>query len=687
MYKVCIDTGGTFTDCVVLDDNGNLTEFKSPSTPQDFSQGVMNVLKEAAEAYSLSLEDFLRETEFLIHGTTAATNALLTRNVARTAMITTKGFRDILEMRRSLKIETHSMYEAFIPPYEPIVPRYLRLVVQEETLPDGERTLPVDAVQLKKVIERIKSEKCEAIAICFINSYINNLNEKVAAETCKKEFPDAFICCSSDILPKMGEYERESTCVMCACLGPVVGDYLRKLDNSLKETGFEGELLIIQANQYVQSVEAVLRKPAYVIGSGPAATPAGAAFLGGILGRKNFITADMGGTTFDLALVIESHVVLTPGMWFGDDRIGFKVVEVNSIGAGGGSIGWLDPLGLLQVGPKSAGADPGPACYGKGGLQPTVTDAAVVLGYIAPDNFWGGKMALNGNYARDSVKGIAEGLEMSVERAAEAMMKTVISNMADGISELSTRRGFDIREFTILAVGGAGGLCAASIADLLGISEVVVPRFASSFSAWSMFTLDMGRDYLRTYFSRTKDIDVERVNQLFEDMMQEAWMEFRALKVSKQDIVFERTADVRYSGQYHEIEMPLPSARITPDDIESLERRFHERHEEVYTFSMEWVPVEIQNLRLMAKVKVRKPALSRIEKGSQDPSEALKCKRECFFEGSFKGTSVYDGTKLKAGNLVTGPSIVEEATTTVVIPGGFVCRVDENGNYVLRKKQ
>ncbi len=686
MFRVCIDTGGTFTDCVVLDNDGNLNEFKSPSTPPDFSEGVMNVLEEASSAYSMSHEQFIAETELIVHGTTVATNALVTRNIARTAMITTSGFRDILEMRRSLKIETHSMYEAFIPPNEPIVPRNLRFVVEEETSPTGEIIKPVDPAELKEVIEKIKSENCEAVAVCFINSYVNSENETIAADICRKELPDAFIGCSCDILPKMGEYERESTCVISVCLGPVVYRYMRNLENSLKKAGFKGQLLIIQANQYAQSVEAVLRKPAYVMGSGPAAAPAGAAFLGAMIGKENLITADMGGTTFDSALVIDSGAVLTPGMWLGDDRLGLKVVEVSSIGAGGGSIGRLNALGLLQVGPQSAGADPGPVCYGKGGTEPTVTDAAVILGYIPADNFWSGKLKLRVADAKHALKDIAESLNMSVEQAAEAVMTTVSSNMADGISEISTRRGFDVREFTLLAIGGGGGLCGAAMVDLLGIREVIVPKFSSSFSAWSMFSLDVGRDYLRSYISVINEADIEKINHHYEDMKQEALTDFTTLNVSLEDIIVEKSADVRYAGQYHEIEMTFPSGRIQSEDIEALEKDFHNRHEELFTFSLAWVPAEIRNLRLTARVKSVKKESPRIEKGAEDPSVSLKRKRACFFNGEQKETFIYEGAKLKAGNVLHGPSIIEEPTTTVVIPEEFYCKVDDYGNYIIRKK-
>ena len=685
MYKVCIDTGGTFTDCVVSRPDGTLIECKSPSTPPDFSKGVMNVLEEAAVLCNLSLNEFLAQTETIIHGTTAATNALVTRNVAKTAMITTEGFRDILEMRRSLKIETHSMYEAYIPPYEPIIPRYLRYTVKEETLPTGEVTCPVDPAELKKVIAKIKKEGCQAVTLCFINSYINGSNEKYAAMMCRELLSDVFVCTSSDILPKMGEYERISTSVICACLGPVVETYMRRLEDALQETGFKGRLLIIQANQYVQSVDAVLRKPAYLMGSGPAAAPAGAAFLGELIEKANFITADMGGTTLDSALVTDNEVMLTSGMWVEDDRLGFKVVDVSSIGAGGGSIGSINALGLLQVGPGSAGADPGPACYDKGGENPTVTDAAVVLGYVDPVNFWGGKMPLDKEKAISSLRHICESLNMNTEQAAAAMYSTVCSNMADGIAEITTRQGHDVRKFALLAIGGGGGLTGAFMASILGLDEVIVPRFSSAFSAWGMFALDMGRDYLRSYFSHTTDCDFSVVNSLFEDMISEACTEFEALQVADEEVVFEKSMDVRYTGQYHELEMILPSGEIAADDMRSLEEEFHVRHQELFTFSMDWVPIEIRNLRLIARVKAEKKALQHIEAGSKDATAAIREKRSCYFNDRAVDTVIYDGIKLKANNELSGPAIIEESTTTTVIPEEFTCQIDTYGNYILRR--
>ena len=685
MFRVCVDTGGTFTDSVVMDDKGNLTEFKAPTTPGDFSEGVINALKEAASGYKMSLDQFMKQTELIVHGTTVATNALITKKVARTAMITTKGFRDIIEMRRSLKIETHSMYDAYIPPYDPIIPRYLRFTVEEKTKYTGEVTKPVNEKELESIIAKLNKEKVEAVAICFINSYANSENEKKAAEICSRSLKGVFITCSSELLPKMGEYERESTGVINACLGPVVNRYMADLETKLKENGFSGQLLIIQSNQYAQTVMALKKKPIYVLDSGPAAGPAGAAFLGSVIGEPNSIVGDMGGTTFDASLIKNSQVSLASGRWFGDDRIGIKVVDVKSIGAGGGSIGWVDSLGLLRVGPQSAAADPGPACYGKGGKEPTVTDAAVLLGYIPHDYFWGGKLKLDVEKAKSAMKTIADSLKISVENAAQIMFQTVNTNMADDITEISTRKGYDIRDFSLVACGGGGALFGAFIADLLGIKKTIVPKFAASFCAWSMFNLDVGRDYLRSYVCTTKKADPSVMNKLYRDMVEEAMEEFKVLKVSREDLVIEKSVDVRYQRQSHELEIKLPEGAITNRDIDVLEKQFHGLHKELFTFGLPWVPVDIRNLRLIASVKSKKIEIRKIAEGTDNPLEAFKRKRNCFINGSFIETPIYDGTKLKSGNRIKGHAIIEDPTSTAVIPPGFSCSVDQYGNYIIAK--
>ena len=631
MYRVCVDIGGTFTDSVLIDREGHISEYKVPTTPDDFSEGLMNTMREAALAHKLSIEDFLSRTELIVHGTTIATNALVTRNLARTAMITTKGFRDIIEMRRALKIETKSMYEAYIPPYRPIIPRRLRFTVDEETRYSGEITRGVDLKELDEVIEKIKKAGVEAVAICFINSYANPANEIKAYEICKQALGDSvFVTYSSDILPKMGEYERESTCVVSACLGPIVSKYMTSLENKLKASGFKGQLLIMQTNQFTQSPSAVMKKPVYIIGSGPAAAPAGGAYLAKFIGEPNMITADMGGTTLDAALIKNEEVVLAAGRWINDEKIGIKIADVSSIGAGGGSIAWFDSLGLLRVGPQSASAVPGPACYGKGGTEPTVTDAAVILGYLPTDYFCGGKIPLRMDLARKAMERVSGIMKTSVEEAARCIFETINNNMADEISRISTRKGYDIRDFSLVACGGGGAMCGAFWAEILSCKNVIVPNYSSSFCAWSMFALDIGRDYLRSYIRELDKVNPDEINTLYQQMLTEALSELKAFNVNEEDLTVIRSVDLRYKGQYHEVEIELPSERASLSDIKELANTFHSKHETLYTFSLPWVPIEIRNLRLVTKLKGKKLDLIQIPGGTQNSSRRFKTNKKMY---------------------------------------------------------
>jgi N-methylhydantoinase A/oxoprolinase/acetone carboxylase beta subunit/N-methylhydantoinase B/oxoprolinase/acetone carboxylase alpha subunit len=686
MFKVCIDIGGTFTDSVLIDNDGRISEYKVPTTPKDFSEGIMNTLKEAAVAYKQPLTEFMNKIDLIIHGTTIATNALVQRKVSRTALITTKGFRDIIEMRRALKIDTKSMYEAYIPPYDPLVPRYLRFVVEEETRYTGEIIKPLNENELEQIIERIKKEKVEAVAICFINSYTNPEHEIRAAKICQQKLPDVFVQYSTELLPTMGEYARESTCIISASVGHVVKKYLTDLQDKLKNAGFKGQLLIMQVNQMAQSVPELIKKPIYLLGSGPAAAPAGAAYLGNAIGEPNTVTADMGGTTLDAALVKNGEVVLTTGRWFDDDKVGIKVADVSSIGTGGGSIAWIDSLGLLRVGPLSAGADPGPACYNKGGTEPTVTDAAVILGYLPVDFFCGGKVPLNVELAKKAIDKIASRLNLSLEEAAQAIFTTSNSNMSDEITRITTKTGYDIREFSLIACGGGGAMCGAFWGDILNCKNVVVPNYASSFCAWSMFTLDVGRDYVRSYIHLLKAAKPDEINSLYKEMLQEALAELKIFNVSINDLNITKSADLRYRGQYHEVEISLPEKNITSNNLEQLANSFHKKHEELYTFSLPWIPVELRNLRLIVKIKGEKLKLIKIPQGSKDPAGAMKRTRKCYFQGKYIETPVYDSEKLEAGNIIKGPAIIEVPTTTAVVPPNFECTVDDYNNYVLTRR-
>lgn len=685
-FRICVDTGGTFTDCVVLEEGKSIQEFKSPSTPPDFSIGVINALKEAAQGYDLTLNELLEKTSLLVHGTTAATNALTTRNVGLTAMLTSKGFRDIIEMRRSLKIETHSMYDAYIPPYEPLVSRQLRFPINEAIGSKGEVLTEVSEAELQEFVQQVQEKDIQAIAICFINSYVNSHNEEKAASYLRQHLGnDVFITTSSELLPKLGEYERFSTAVLSAALGPAVREYMSNLERSLSEIGFSGRLLIMQANQYASTVDAVRKRPAYLLGSGPAAAPGGASFLGSVIGEKNLIAVDMGGTTLDAAVVTDGNVPLASGQWLGDHRSGLKVVDVVSVGSGGGSIAWIDSLGMLKVGPQSAGALPGPACFGKGGTSPTVTDAAVVLGYVNPEYFWGGKLQLDVEASKNAIAPLAKQLNISIEDTAQGILAVVNADMADGTAEVTTRAGHDVRNYALLAIGGGGALCGASIAENLGMQRVIVPRFSASFCAWSMLTLDVGRDYLRSYPIDLSKVDFNHVTSLLQNMKTEAYAELKEMAQHPSEIEFQASIDVHYQGQYHELELEFPSESLTQQNIQDLHAAFHAAHKRDFTFDLPNVPIILMNIRLIAKLRKPKLVLPKLERNIEvNLAPTLK---NAYFNGEWHSTKFYNGEQLAINSYIQGPAVVQEATSTLVVPPEFNCRLDEYGNYMLNKEE
>lgn len=683
MFKVCVDTGGTFTDCMVQDGENNVYEFKAPTTPGRFHEGVLNAINYGAEYFGKSLTEFLAETDWIIHGTTVATNAVVERKVAKTAMITTEGFRDIIEMRQCQKIETHSLFDGYIPPYEPFIPRYLRYGVKECTRPNGEVTVEVDTAELDAVIAKIKAEGCDSVAVCFINSYLNDANERKVVDYIKETAPELYVTSSTKELPQMGEYKRFSTCVISACLGPIVKKYLTDLEKELQKLGFTGQLLIVQCNQYLQSVPAIIDKPVYLNNSGPSAGPVGAVRLGDQINEKNFLIGDMGGTTWDASMVSNGEVSLATNTWLEEDLCGIKMAEVLSIGAGGGSIAWINPMGLLSVGPQSASSEPGPACYQRGGTEPTVTDAALTLGYINPDNFNGGKLKLSKELAREAIRKVADPLGVSVEQAAEMIYTTVNHNMADGISVISTRKGYDVRDFSLLAVGGGGPLCGVAVSNILGMPRCVIPKNASAFCAKSMFYLDIGRDYVRPYLRNFDQAKPEEICALVEDMKATAVKDFEYFNVTEADLIFELTADVHYANQYHELELKISSLDVTQEVLNQMVAGFHQLHKETFTFDLPWVPIQLTNIRMTARMPGSPFKVNKIEAGTADASAALIAVRETFVGGVSQDLPIYDGDKLLSGNEVKGPCVIEQRTATSVIPANNTVKVDEYGNFIV----
>ena len=687
MARIAIDVGGTFTDVLHLDDAGELQEFKVPTTPTDPSTGVVKGLEKAAAGVGTSVGEFMKTVDILIHGTTLATNALLTGRGAKVGMITTKNFRDLVEIRRGFKNVRTSMYNVFVPPYSPLAPRFLRFGVEERTLHTGEIVTPLNMAELKKAVNKLRGHGVESVAVCFLHSYVNPENEQTAANYCKQSLEGVYVTASHEILPVWREFERFSTTLVGAYIGPIVNNYLRTLEKRLADIGFRGMLLLVQSEGLVQTVEESCRKAVALIGSGPAAGPATAVHWGQAINHNNVISMDMGGTSLDICLIRDGEIPTSTEAWVGEERVAVKMVDIHSAGAGGGSIAWIDSLGLLRIGPQSAGADPGPACYGKGGEEPTVTDADLVLGYIPADYFLGGEICLDDKIARRALNKVGERLGMGLTEIARGVFATVNSFMADQITEISTKRGHDLRDFALIAGGGAGGIHAASVAEILGIPIVVVPTFAALYSAFGMFAMNVGQSYARSYIARADRLDVEKVNKVFLDMQDEALEAFQRFGVGKkEDLQIIRSADVRYVGQFNEVEVGVLSGELKQKDLQDAVNAFHALHQRLYNFSIPSRPVEFHTFRIKG-LALRAPFRTKeVRSGDADASGALKRKRSAFFDGSFVDTPVYEGEKLQRGNEIVGPAIIEEKTTTVVIPGSFVCAVDQFRNFVLRRR-
>ncbi|OGA13010.1 MAG: hypothetical protein A3H32_03375 [Betaproteobacteria bacterium RIFCSPLOWO2_02_FULL_63_19] len=684
MKRICIDIGGTFTDCLVLDESGTLSLFKAPTTPDNPTDGLLNALQKAAQVYEQPMNAFLGDVNLLMQGTTLATNTLLTRRGAKTGLITTKNFRDVIDLRRGIRPVGVSMYNVFIPPYEPLVPRWLRLGVDERVLYDGSVLTPLNEQETREAALKLKAEGCQTVAVGFLYSYLHPEHEKRAVEIIKEVFPEAHAIASHEILPVWREFERFTTTVVSAYVEPVIARHLTNMESRLRNAGFKGSVLMILANGMVQTVNQCLGRAVTLLNSGPAAAPSGAVHLGRGIGLGNVVSVDMGGTSFDVVLVKDGVIPTTSENWVGDDRVAIKMVDVHTIGAGGGSIAWIDSLGLLRVGPGSAGADPGPACYGKG-VEPTTTDADLVLGYLPHDYFLGGDIPLDVDAARRAIKKVADPLGMSVEEAAQSMFTTINHVMADQITAVLTKRGFDVRDFSMVAGGGAGPVHAAAMAQALGIPTVVVPSVAALYSAYGMFAMDIGRDYARSYISRADSLDLDKVNALYAEMEAEAYAAFADMGVAKDSVSITRSADMRYVGQFHEVEVEISAGAVSADGVKDILQAFHRQHERLFEFSMPFLKVEFSTFRLKASSPKAPFALKKIATGGKDPAAALKRRRKCIFSGTSVDTPIYDGERLLAGNVIEGPAIIEERTTTVLVPAGFRCTVDELKNYVLQQ--
>lgn len=684
-YVIGVDTGGTFTDLICVDQEGGSIIVKTPSTPLDPSIAILDGVKRIAEEIGIDgeLEEFLGKVTRICHGTTVTTNTVLTWTGAKVGLLCTKGFRDTLGIRFGIR---ETPYDYTIPAPKALSPRHLRVPVEERVKWNGQVLTPLNEDDVRKACQYFREQEVEAVVVGFIWSFKNPKNEKRAVKICKEELPNVYVCGSCDVQPEVREYWRISTATLNAYVGPNLSKYLRNLVNSLTAKGFRGQLLITQSNAGVIFPEIAVEQAVRTILSGPACSPAAAAYLAAPLDLKNLITIDMGGTSLDACLIKDGHPYTALETAVGGVyHLKLPLIDVNTIGAGGGSIARIDKMGILHVGPQSAGADPGPACYGRGGSEPTSTDADLVLGYLNPEYFLGGEMTLGLDLARRAIKEkVADPLGIDVVDAARSIRKVIDHNMSDAISQVSVERGEDPRKFTLVAAGGAGPVHVASLAKALGINQILISRTSSIFCALGSIIADLRHDLVRSVVSKTSHLGSDQLNKAFHDMKTEGDRYLAREGIQPLNRYYRKSIDMRYKGQFHEVELPISEAELNDEGINRVVEAFHKKHEELYAYR-DVVETEMINLRLAACGKVLPPSRKAMPAASVDASKSIKGKRDVYFEEEygFVPAIIYDGDTMEAENRVEGPAVIEQKTTTIVVPPGARLKVTDYGDYLM----
>ncbi len=682
--RIGIDVGGTFTDIVLIDDQrGKIHYTKVLTVPKNPAVGVLNGIEKILRIANATMADL----DYMVHGhgTTIGTNALIERKGAKTALITTAGFRDVLEIAR-IERPDEGLYDMTVDLPEPLVPRYLRVEVDERVDSQGSVVRALDEESVRRAVMYLKEQCAETIAVCLLFAFLNPAHEQRVKKICKEIYPEAFVSISSDICPEFREFERTSTTVINAYLEPIVERYIGNLVTMLREKYGPVQVRIMQASGGAMSAETAREHAVNIVNSGPAGGTVAGAFIGGMIGDQYVMTVDMGGTSFDIGLVIDGVPRVSSEGKFEGYPVKIPAVDVHALGAGGGSIAWIDKGNALNVGPQSAAAEPGPACYGLGGELPVVTDANLVLGRLNPDYFLGGEMKLYPEKARAAIeKHIARPMKMTIEDAAYGMVRVVNANMVKGMAGSSIQKGYDPREFTLLAFGGAGPLHACELAKELGMKKVVIPLYPGAFSAFGLVMSDIRHDFVQTVAKPAASVDPNELLRAYAAMEEQARAQLRAEKIAEQDVEIQWTADLRYQGQAYELNVPVErAAKLSRPEIDAAVARFHALHQRVYAYSSADEPVDVINVRLVGIGKVPDVKLPRRKRGVISPRGALKGTRPVYFEGrGFIKSPVYERDWLKPGNVLKGPCVIEEIiSSTVVIPGARA-RVDGWGNIVI----
>ena len=680
MYVIGIDVGGTFTDFVVAQEGQPPRYFKTASTPNDPSEGLMTGLNDAASAHDLSLADFLASVDMIIHGSTVATNTLVERKGAKVGLITTDGFRDLLEMREGLK---EDRYNLRMTPFVPLVPRYMRAEVPERVLSDGSVKVDLDEDALNAALDGLKDEGVEALAVCFLFSYLNSENEDRVGELIQAKFPGMYTSLSSQIIPQIKEFDRLSTTVINSYVGPVLGRYLENLQDRLTSVEQGGDFLIMQSNGGVAPIEDSRRQAVRSILSGPAGGVAGAAAYGRLVGESDIIAFDMGGTSTDISLIENGEPHLSTEKFEAGWKISVPMIDIHTMGAGGGSIASVGPGGIMQVGPESAGAMPGPAAYGKGGDRPTVTDANLALGYLDAGNFLGGSAILDTALAEKAVaEHVAKPLGLDMIGAAEGVATVVSTSIAEGIRLMSVQRGVDPRRFTLMAFGGAAGLQAAKVARQLQVEKVIIPAAAAVLSAHGMLSTDLKYDYSRSHPESLLGMDLDAVKTIISGMESEGQERLQKQGVAEANIEVSISADMRYLDQIYEVNVPISDLGQSAETLLSQwAANFHQRYQELYSYSQS--EQEIRLVTLRASVVGRLPKLDPppLETGHAKPAKE-KGRRKIYLDG-WVDAPVYEIGDLSPGVSVAGPAVLESDFTTVLVEAGDTANIDPYGGIEL----
>jgi len=677
-YRISVDVGGTFTDIVLYDEERERSWVtKVPSMPENPDMAVEKGIRKIVQQLGIRYEDI----SYLIHGTTVATNALLERKGAKTALITTEGFRDVFEIGRQRRPE---LYNFWAKRPKPPIARYLIFEVPERVLYTGEVVKRLDENKARQIIRGLKRHGVESVAVCFLHSYINPVNEKGMKELILEEMPEAYISISYETLPEIREYERICTTAVNAYLMPKVQTYINSLEERKESIGIKPMLHVMQSNGGIMGADVAAKRSVHTVFSGPAGGVLAGIYMSKLVGEDNIITLDMGGTSTDLALIEKNQIKLTTEGEIGSFPIKVPMMEIHTLGAGGGSIAWIDAGGALRVGPQSAGANPGPACYGLGGEDPTVTDANLVLGRINDKYFLGGEMPLSYEKARLAIeKKISPSLNLSPVECANGIVKVINSNMGGGVNVISTQKGYDLREFSLIAFGGAASMHAAQLADELKMKKVIVPLSPANFSAIGAELADVRYDYVRTIIKSVNDITISEYNEVYKEMIKEAIGHLADEGFTENEIIFGGTSDMRYAGQAWELGVSVPIELSSEEYLQKIARDFHELHKRTYGYSLEDEDVTFVNLRLSATAKIPTLKFQEEPLGNDTSQKALKGNRDVFIDENFIKCPLYDREKLAPGSSVTGPAIIEEYAASTLVPTKKIARIDKFRNIII----